>query len=300
MIKKLYFMLALACIHVFGQTENPSPTELQLPNGNFESVVLNIQNQFESFGSWQGTYRDTTFVAQVSAAYPVSGHAVGLKTSYVPVYGQAQCLEISKVNGRCLRYAAAPITGYNAVKDNITQTLTAPASYPLGLRGVVDFSSTESGSNAIIQVSGQYDNYIIGGFSTIPTGTRMVFDLGITYTPCTGFKCQTGRNITILVLSCTGCPTPSAKAKTYLILDELKFYGTYATVTDFNDVTVDNKIDFYPNPARDILFVKGNADILSLTGQKLREGTDTVDISTLESGMYLVRMGTKVTTFIKE
>jgi hypothetical protein len=68
-------------------------------------------------------------------------------------------------------------------------------------------------------------------------------------------------------------------------------------VTDFSI----NKVGFYPNPVKDILFVKtenkiNSISIFNINGLKVFEGNlvdNKIDLSTLNSGIYFVKIETE-------
>ena len=78
------------------------------------------------------------------------------------------------------------------------------------------------------------------------------------------------------------------------------------------DVSADNKLEVYPNPATDQLRIKMNANlaqvsIYSVTGQLVKSvnySGETIDISTIPSGLYIIKVSNneeiKTATFIKE
>ena len=71
------------------------------------------------------------------------------------------------------------------------------------------------------------------------------------------------------------------------------------------DVSTENTESvFYPNPCNGVLYVDSasdsDMDVYSLSGSrmmsvKIEEGTNTMDVSHLASGMYIVRIGGKPT-----
>ena len=76
----------------------------------------------------------------------------------------------------------------------------------------------------------------------------------------------------------------------------------------FEDVTTNinanNKsVNFYPNPAVDIINVNGKetTSIYSLDGTlEIFSSASKIDVSSLESGVYVIKQGNKTAKFIKE
>ena len=70
--------------------------------------------------------------------------------------------------------------------------------------------------------------------------------------------------------------------------------------------TLNSQLMAYPNPCRDIIHIEGidqgaHISIYTLQGQLLlTTTTTTIDISTLNSGIYIIKSGSKTTKFIKQ
>lgn len=56
----------------------------------------------------------------------------------------------------------------------------------------------------------------------------------------------------------------------------------------------------YPNPAKDLLYVKGKNEVHDVYGNKVAEGTDQINVADLPAGMYLVGQGNKKVKIVKE
>lgn len=93
--------------------------------------------------------------------------------------------------------------------------------------------------------------------------------------------------------------------------DDLKIYNYALNLTEITQLYRNNIVtgienssstDFaiYPNPAKDIVNVSGFSEILSLSGNKVAEGTETIDVSGLASGVYIVKTGANTSKLIKE
>ena len=62
-------------------------------------------------------------------------------------------------------------------------------------------------------------------------------------------------------------------------------------------------LSFYPNPAVDVINVNANktTSIFSLDGVlKISSTGSRIDVSSLESGVYVIKQGSKTAKFIKE
>jgi hypothetical protein len=74
-----------------------------------------------------------------------------------------------------------------------------------------------------------------------------------------------------------------------------------------NDITKDKKLTVYPNPAKEALYLK-NAEgqaylITDIAGRVLLQGSmkgRSIDVGALNSGLYLLRIGTETVKFVKE
>lgn len=67
-----------------------------------------------------------------------------------------------------------------------------------------------------------------------------------------------------------------------------------------NDYNVINDSNVHPNPATFSIQFNGYAQVFDLTGNKLMEGTDKLDISSLNAGVYVLKQNNRVQKFIKE
>lgn len=74
------------------------------------------------------------------------------------------------------------------------------------------------------------------------------------------------------------------------------------------DITTDDRLFVYPNPATDILFVESDEDsefsIFDLSGKMVASGqvsgnNEAIEIANLQNGMYIIRMNDKSGRFIK-
>lgn len=95
-------------------------------------------------------------------------------------------------------------------------------------------------------------------------------------------------------------------------IDDLVIYNTVLTPNEvsniFNDVTTSihkdihfaDKSSIYPNPATSSIHFQGFGQLYDLTGNKLMEGADKLDISGLNTGVYVLKQNNKVHKFIKE
>ena len=80
----------------------------------------------------------------------------------------------------------------------------------------------------------------------------------------------------------------------------VRFSATFIDVTSVGEETVADNFTFYPNPVKNVLVVRAEdfqkAEVYSLTGAKLKETTlNRVDVSELQSGMYLLKVYGKET-----
>ena len=74
-----------------------------------------------------------------------------------------------------------------------------------------------------------------------------------------------------------------------------------------NDITKEKKLTVYPNPAKEALYLK-NAEgqaylITDIAGRVLLQGSmkgRSIDVGMLNSGLYLLRIGTETVKFVKE
>ena len=96
--------------------------------------------------------------------------------------------------------------------------------------------------------------------------------------------------------------------KKNIAIDNFVIARDYSTPPDgINNYLADGKqITIYPNPVNHLLQIKGSKAndiyaIRSVTGQKLIMGKgSSVDVSWLESGVYVIEVGNSVMTFMKE
>ncbi|HTM65748.1 MAG TPA: T9SS type A sorting domain-containing protein [Flavipsychrobacter sp.] len=97
-------------------------------------------------------------------------------------------------------------------------------------------------------------------------------------------------------------------------LDTVRSCGGFLLVMGFDiepngisDVTREKKLTVYPNPAKEALYLK-NAEgqaylITDIAGRVLLQGSmkgRSIDIGALNSGLYLLRIGTETVKFVKE
>jgi len=95
-------------------------------------------------------------------------------------------------------------------------------------------------------------------------------------------------------------------------IDDLKIYN-YAlslteitnlynnnVVTTFEETVENNSSNVYPNPAKDILHVPGQAEIFDLMGNMVASGTNEINIGHLISGIYVVKAMDKKFKIVKE
>ena len=82
----------------------------------------------------------------------------------------------------------------------------------------------------------------------------------------------------------------------------LNLTGTSVATTTSIDFSVfdPSKTLAYPNPAKDILHVSGNAEIFDLVGNKVASGLNEINIEHLLSGIYVVKANGKSNKIVKE
>ncbi|MCR6638221.1 MAG: T9SS type A sorting domain-containing protein [Sporocytophaga sp.] len=78
-----------------------------------------------------------------------------------------------------------------------------------------------------------------------------------------------------------------------------KYYYSQQVITAIN-TTATTDILAYPNPATDKLYVKGHARIYDILGNYITEGTEAIDVSGLNNGVYFVATNNGNSKFIKE
>jgi hypothetical protein len=94
-------------------------------------------------------------------------------------------------------------------------------------------------------------------------------------------------------------------------IDDLVIYDVVLTPNEvstiFSDVTTSVEKDnantnsnIFPNPATNLIHFHGYAQLYDLTGNKLMEGTDKLDVSNLNVGIYMLKQNNRVQKFIKE
>ena len=94
-------------------------------------------------------------------------------------------------------------------------------------------------------------------------------------------------------------------------LDEFVIYNVVLTPNEVSTIYSDfttsidkdkalEQLNIYPNPATSTIQFKGHAQLYDLTGNKLMEGTDKMDISSLNTGIYMLKQNNRVQKFIKE
>lgn len=77
-------------------------------------------------------------------------------------------------------------------------------------------------------------------------------------------------------------------------------YGLGSNVTSVEESANPSKNLIYPNPVLDVLNVNGKAEIFSISGQKLFEGLEKINVSELQNGIYLVKVNNIFTKIVKE
>ncbi|HTM65467.1 MAG TPA: T9SS type A sorting domain-containing protein [Flavipsychrobacter sp.] len=85
------------------------------------------------------------------------------------------------------------------------------------------------------------------------------------------------------------------------------FIGFDIQPNGINDITREKKLTVYPNPAKEALYLK-NAEgqaylITDIAGRVLLQGSmkgRSIDVGMLNSGLYLLRIGTETVKFVKE
>lgn len=80
----------------------------------------------------------------------------------------------------------------------------------------------------------------------------------------------------------------------------VSFEATYLDLTSVGEESETESFTFFPNPVKDVLTIKADgfqkAEVYSLTGAKLAETTSNrVDVSSLQAGMYLLKVYGKET-----
>lgn len=94
-------------------------------------------------------------------------------------------------------------------------------------------------------------------------------------------------------------------------LDEFVIYDVVLTPNEVSTIYSDiatsidkdnaiQKLNIYPNPSTSSIQFNGYAQVLDLIGNKLMEGTDKLDVSSLNSGVYMLKQNNRVQKFIKE
>ena len=110
--------------------------------------------------------------------------------------------------------------------------------------------------------------------------------------------------------------TPSLQGYTFIpadstinnVLQNIENVNFAANTTGINEVAI-QELNFYPNPAKDELQVTGyqlqgkDYTIFSVTGQIFMQGIlsdKTINVKSLQSGMYFIKIGNTTGKFIKE
>ncbi|MBY0424700.1 MAG: hypothetical protein K2Q22_03600, partial [Cytophagales bacterium] len=95
-------------------------------------------------------------------------------------------------------------------------------------------------------------------------------------------------------------------------IDDLKIYNTtlsrtqvnnlYSSyvVTSLGDYTENQTFNVYPNPAKNILHVSGQAEIFDLVGNKVASGTNEINIEHLIPSIYVVKAMDRIIKIVKE
>jgi Secretion system C-terminal sorting domain len=252
----------------------------QLSNQSFE-LIDSEDPESNYFVSWTPTVasHDTTFLTQVSASYPVSGKAVGLKTSYTPeeIYYENIYQNI----------ALTPSEGQSVIK-------------PAYLVGAYNFSSVSSTISAQVSVEGFLDGKNIFGAVNLTRGEG-VFSVQIDATPCAGKGCNGTNYLVVYIASCGNCTSISSAPTSgtdYLLVDEVKF--SESALSSIFDSKEKNTLTFYPNPATAQVTVSEFSEVLDLQGNTVAQGNGKLDISGLNNGLYIIKSEKGTSKLIKE
>lgn len=254
-------------------------------NSDFSASVTDPRFNIFSFYYWAGSTQKATDY------FPNSGDAAKLEVRNVQTQ---QCIAYGYVKGK---YGC---TGYGIVttlkNENINQNIFNITNIPLELVGDYSFTSNNAANVGGIIVSGNYsgksfiDTLKLSNNATSETGK-----IKLTLKPFTGPAIGNLNSLNIQLNSCFNCGTDGLKTTT-LIVDNLEFTNPTLGI----ESEIENLKLIFPNPAKDKIFSEYPIEIYSLAGQLLVSGNKTIDISSLHSGLYIVKSANGFARLIKE
>jgi hypothetical protein len=275
-------------------------------NGNFSQFVNASANQV-TYSSWTGTaYTSNTINGN-------SDNGTLLKSAVTRTVVPGVCLQYGydKATGKmfCIDFGN-PTVQYSTTFNTLSQSV-AITEIPQKISGKFIYSSNVSNLNSAMIIEGNYNGQRFQDTLILNNATQSLtqeLSIGTNYLPCViagigggeggGIikrvdgkgdvdNCPVKNTIEIKLVSCLNCPT----AATYndynsLAVDDLQIVNL---ATGINDQINDKQFNVYPNPAHDLISVQSFSQIFDLLGNKVAEGTDKIDISSLIKGVYFVK-----------
>lgn len=266
-------------------------------NGNFSQFV-NLKANQVTYTSWTGTaYTNNTINGNTDNGALLKSEII---STVVP--GVCNQYGIDKATGKqiCISYGD-PSVQYSTAFNTLSQSI-AITSIPEKIRGKFIYTSNVTTLNAAVLIEGNYNGQRFQDTLILNNNTQGISQelvIGNNYFPCVqvisnGFKdiykdgCPVKDIIQISIVSCLNCPSTSTPSNNNsLAVDDLQIVNT---ATGINDENIENQFKIYPNPAIDFVNVTAFAEIFDLVGNKVAEGTDKINVSSLTKGIYFVKM----------
>lgn len=266
--------------------------------GDFENFTASQTTaNAVKFEGWTGESNNT----YVSNNGVVTKSSASLKAEVVSTPGSTTCSEwvYDKFTGKqyCNSYITSPTT-YAENFQNLSQSVTIK-QMPLKITGEFGYSTTNTTLSAAMIIEGNFngqrfqDTLIVN--NSKPSPTELI--IGNNYIPCqnantggeiiSGNDCPVANTIQVKLVSCFNCPSSTNLGTSYFSVDNLKI--VYADPTALEEQMVLSQPSIYPNPATDFVNVTEFAEIFDLVGNKVAEGTDKIDVSSLTNGIYFVK-----------
>jgi len=269
-------------------------------NGDFTNYSTVINTSYPvAYTSWTGEAYTST------AINGGTNNGASLQSEIIATPGQLTCIDwgYDKATGKtfCIDYASSPTT-YTEKFQTLSQSVSIN-EIPQKITGKFSYFSANASLNAALLVEGNYngqrfqDTLIVDNSSQMDITPYKELVISSNSFPCVEiikneFKdiyldnCPVKNTIQIKLVSCLNCPVAPSVDKTTFSVDDLQIVNT---ATGINDENIYNQLNIYPNPATDFVNVTEFAEIFDLIGNKVAEGTEKIDVSSLTNGIYFVK-----------
>jgi hypothetical protein len=269
-------------------------------NGDFTNYSTVTNTSFPvTYTNWSGE----AYVSNSINGGTNNGASLQSEITVTP--GQLTCVSwaYDKITGKqyCVDYALGETT-YTEKFQTLTQSVSIN-EIPKKITGKFSYFSAGASYNAAMIIEGNYngqrfqDTLIVDNASSNSNTYYKELVISSNSFPCVeiiknGFKdiyldnCPVKNTIQIKLVSCLNCPVAPSVDKTAFSVDDLQIVNLATGIDDQNTI---NQTNIYPNPATDFINVSEFAEVFDLIGNKVAEGIDKIDVSSLINGIYLVK-----------